>query len=91
MCASSIISPLKTQTSQELESSLRQQLQDKEEELRVKESKLHSTDHEIQLKLKETELERANSKATEVQAQIALLSSDVENYKVMYSVSYIQA
>ena len=80
MCTSSIILPLKTQTSQELQSSLRQQLQDKEEDLRVKESKLHST--EIQLKLKETELERANSKATEVQTQIALLSSDVENYKV---------
>ena len=81
MCASSIISSLKTQTSQELESSLRQQLRDKEEDLRVKESKLHST--EIQLKLKETQLERANSKATEVQTQIELLSSDVENYKVI--------
>lgn len=62
---------------------MRKQLQALENETKLKDTKLHST--LVQLSQKETELERALGKISDLHTQITLLTADIHNSKVCYN------
>lgn len=59
---------------------MRKQLQALEKETKLKDTKLHSM--LVQFSQKETELERALGKISDLHTQIALLTADIDNNKV---------